>query len=216
MISAKRFYEMLLQSLVYYFSTNIQTFIFLQSLRFHQVEEIFLNVKETLITFLNRSKEFSPPPSEEQHPLNHQQQHEKLGNSNHATSNGRENNNNGSSSNNAGNKSPITAGTNGRSAIASENIKSGGRSGGYGTSGSGNNGRTNAASNNSTITNSHTSYQDGDGGGSAGRNRIKDEAIRKIATLKGNFLGPSFYLQEDFLDDAIKTVSEAKKNKQKL
>lgn len=43
--------------------------------------------------------------------------------------------------------------------------------------------------------------------GSTG-NPIKDEAIRKIATLKGNFIGPSFYLEEDFLDEAIKNVSK--------
>ncbi|CAL8111482.1 unnamed protein product [Orchesella dallaii] len=131
------------------------------------VDEIFVNVKETLISFLNRSIELST--SEEQHrPPNLQQNqvpsHQEKG------------------------------GNGGNNSVSNSN--------GYGASNAGMvSGNGQGSENNGSSSNSTSDTND-----NSTTSTIKDEAIRKIATLKGNFLGPAFYLEEDFLDDAVKNI----------
>lgn len=170
------------------------------------MEEIFANVKESLISFLNRSSELSSSSEDKQH-HNPNQHIEPESESIPTTSNDRVNNNSSTSGGGSGSRRPITVSTsNGATGRSSRN--SGGAENGNGGHSTNNTkskykaGRSNSDSSDT----SHASFGDGNGSINTG-NSIKDEAIRKIATLKGNFLGPSFYLQEDFLDDAIKTVS---------
>lgn len=176
-----------------------------------QVEEIFANVKESLISFLNRSSELSSSSEDKQHhdpnqPVKLEAEAESIP----ITANDRANS---SSSGGSGSRRPINVSTSDGTAAESNRKSGSGFGNGNGSNGhNSNNTKSNykaGSSNNATSYSSHAATGGGNGSTNTG-NTIKDEAIRKITTLKGNFLGPSFYLQEDFLDDAIKTVSDEK------